>query len=174
MNITRYPKDFGDYRYSLRVELTDQDAQHHRGNLLVIMLNPATTQEERDLTVKGHHTRQRLIKLAKDDGYRAMTEVNLFAYRAPEKAELLRAVQGQGIDPVGPENDQVIVQTIQETDRVVVAWGAVATNPLTRKRSQEVVELLKGTGKQLYCLGKNQDGSPKNPARGRYEIQEWP
>ena len=172
MNITRYPVEFGDYRYRLTVEFTNHDDRRNRGNLLVIMLNPATAQEERDLTVKGHHTRQRLIKLAKDDGYRGMTEVNLFAYRCGKKEDLLRAVQDRDIDPVGPENDQVIAHAVQEADRVVVAWG-VADNRPTSRRAQEVEKLLKGSGKQLYCLGKNQDGSPKNPARGGYEIQEW-
>ena len=174
MNITRCPEEFGDYRYSLRVEFTDQDDRRHAGHLTVIMLNPATTQEERDLTAEGHHTRGRLIKLAKEGGYGTMTEVNLFAYRCGRKEELLRAVRQQGIDPVGPENDRVLSQAVQEADRVVAAWGAVASHPLFADRASQVGELLKESGKQLYCLGKNQDGSPKHPARGRHIVQEWP
>ena len=171
MNITRCPEEFGDYRYSLRVEFTGQDDQR---NLTVIMFNPATTEEERDLTTEGHHTRGRLITLAREGGYRTMTEVNLFAYRCGRKEGLLRAARERGIDPVGPENDRVLSQAVQEADMVVAAWGVVADTRLTRKRAQEVEKLLKESGKQLYCLGKNQDGSPKNPARGRYEVQEWP
>ena len=174
MSITRYPPAFGCYRYRLRVEFTDQDDQCNGGNLTVIMLNPATTQEERDLTVKGHHTRQRLIKFARDSGYRTMTEIDLFAYRSRNKPELLKAVREQGIDPVGPENDQVISQAVQEADRVVVAWGVVANHPVFAARAQQVAELLKGSGKQVYCLEKNKDGSPKHPVRGRYAVQEWP
>ena len=33
MEITRYPEKFGDYRYSLRVEFTEQDDEFNRGNL---------------------------------------------------------------------------------------------------------------------------------------------
>ena len=173
MNITRYPGEFGDYRYSLKVEFPSQDSQHNRVNLVVIMFNPATTHAERDLTVEGHHTRRRLIKLAKECGYGAITEINLFAYRARNKAELLKAVSGQGIDPVGPENAQVISKAVQDADRVVVAWGKIPTNPLFIERARQVADLLKESGKQLFCLGKNGDGSPKHPARGRYKVQEW-
>ena len=50
------------------------------------MFNPATTSEERDLGT-GSPTRNRCIKIAKDEDYGTLTEVNLFAYRAP--AEML-------------------------------------------------------------------------------------
>lgn len=173
MNITRYPREFGDYRYSLKVEFPSQDPRHNQVNLVVIMFNPATTDPKLDLKAEGHHTRQRLIKLAKEGGYRAMTEINLFAYRAPKKKELLKAVRGQCIDPVGPENDQVISEAVQDAGRVVVAWGRLPNNPLFTERARKVAELLKESGKQLFCLGKNCDGSPKNPARGGYEVQEW-
>ena len=174
MKITRYPEEFGAYRYRLKVELFDQDERRNKGNLVVVMLNPATTHEERDLEVEGHRTRQRLIKLARDGGYKAMIEVNLFAYRSPNREDLLRVVRGQGSRAVGPENDQVISEAVQEADKVVVAWGAVGDDPMFTERAGQVAELLKSSGKQLYCLEKNKDGSPKHPARGKYAVQEWP
>ena len=42
------------------------------------------------------------------------------------------------------------------------------------ERAGQVAELLKSSGKQLYCLEKNKGGSPKHPARGKYAVQEWP
>ena len=173
MNITRYPEKFGNYRYSLRVEFKDQDDEYNGGSLVFIMRNPATVLEESDLT-DGSPTRRRLIKFARDGGYKAMTELNLFAYRSCRKEGLSKAVRDQGISPVGPENDRVISEAVQEADRVVVGWGVVPGNRRFAKRVQEVAELLNESGKQLYCIGKNKDGSPRNPARGRYVVQEWP
>ena len=173
MNITRYPETFGIYRYSLRVEFTEQDDEFNRGNLVVVLFNPATVREEDDLLAKSQ-TRRRLIKLAKDGKYRTMTEVELFAYRSPNKKDLASAVQERGVDPVGPENDQVISEAVQEADKLMVAWGVLSNYPLLAERAGEVAELLKGSGKQLYCLGKNRDGSPKHPARGRHIVQAWP
>ena len=54
MNITRYPEEFGDYRYSLTVDFTDQGDEYNGGNLVFIMLNPATVREESDLTAGSH------------------------------------------------------------------------------------------------------------------------
>ena len=173
MRITRYPDEFTEYRYSLKVEFTGQEDARNRGDLVVVMFNPATVREDSDLTA-GSHTRRRLINFARDGGYRSMTEVNLFAYRARRKEEMLWAVQEHGINPVGPENDRGISEAFQKADMVVVGWGAVAGNPMFAKRAREVAELLKESGKQLHCLEKNKDGSPRNPARGRYTLQEWP
>ena len=83
-------------------------------------------------------------------------------------------MRDQGIRVVGPENDQVISEAVQEADKVVVAWGVVADNPMFAQRACQVAELLKGSGKQLYCLEKNGDGPPKHPARGSYTVQTWP
>ena len=173
MNITRYPEQFGSYRYRLRVEFTDQDVEYNHGTLVFVMFNPATIREESDLTV-GSHTRRRCLKFAKGEGYEAMTEVNLFAYRSPDKAELLKVIRNHGISAVGPENDLIISETVKDADRLLVAWGKVADHPQFAERAEKVADLLKQSGKQLYCLGKNQDGSPKHPARGTYSVQTWP
>ena len=171
MKITRYPEEFGSYRYRLRVEFTDPDDEHNPGNLVVVMFNPATVREDSDLTAGGH-TRRRLFNFARDGGYRSMTEVNLFAYRARKKEELLNAVRDQGISPVGPENDLVISEAVHEADMVVAGWGAVSGNPFFAQRAHEATELLRKSGKQLYCIERNKDGSPRNPARGRYILQD--
>ena len=70
MNITRYPEQFGSYRYRLRVEFTDQDGEFIHGTLVFVMFNPATIREESNLTA-GSHTRRRCLKFAKGQGYKA-------------------------------------------------------------------------------------------------------
>ncbi len=173
MKITRYPEEFGQHRYRLTVEFTDQGREFNRGNLVVVLFNPATIREEDDLLAKSR-TRRRLIKLAKDGKYRTMTEVELFAYRSPNKKDLAREVQERGVDPVGPENDQVISEAVQEADKLIVAWGKVPNHPIFARRPDEVTALLQKSGKPLYCIGKNKDGSPTHPARVTYVLQAWP
>ncbi len=173
MKITRYPEEFGSHRYRLTVEFTGQEPELNGGNLVVVLFNPATIRKEDDLLVKSQ-TRRRLINLAKDGQYRKMTELELFAYRSRKKKDLVSVVEEHGVDPVGPENDQVICETIQEADKLIVAWGKVPDHPVFARRLQEVAALLSQSGKPLYCVGKNKDGSPKHPARGTFNVQLWP
>ena len=158
----------------LTVEFTEQDHDGNRGNLVVVLFNPATTQEEEDLIVKPHGTRNRLVRLAMDDNYRTMTELELFAYRSPKKKDLTRVCREQGVDPVGPENDQVISEAVQQADRLIVAWGNLPRRPIFAERAAQVTDLLKASGKPLYCVGKNKNGSPTHPARVKPVMQPWP
>lgn len=177
MKITRYPKEFGCYRYKLRVEEIDLSGKANRGEVVFVMFNPATTSEERDLGT-GSHTRRRCIKFARDEGYGSLTEVNLFAFRSPKKDDLYKAVIERNIDVVGPENDQVIRNVATEADMIVVAWGNIDGRRRFREwaneRTQEIAEFLMSLDKQVYCIGKNSDGSPKHPSRGSYILQPWP
>ncbi len=99
MNITRYPEQFGSYRYRLRAEFTDQDTEYNHGTLVFIKFNPASIRKEPDLTV-GNRTRRRCVKFAKSEVYKAMTEVNLFAYRSSDKVDLLKVIRNHGISAV--------------------------------------------------------------------------
>jgi len=172
VKITRYPEEVGPHRYRLTVEFTDQEPEFSRGNLVVVLFNPATIREQDDLLVKSQ-TRRRLINFAKGGEYRKLTELELFAYRSRKKKDLVSAVEECGIDPVGTENDQVISDAIQEADKLIVALGNVPDHPIFARRVQEVTALLKQSGKPLYCVGKNKDGSPKHPARGTFHLQPW-
>ena len=174
MNITRYPEAFGPYRYRLTVEISAPNHLPNAGHLVVVMLNPATIQEEQDLIIKPNGTRKNLIRFAERNGYHTLTELDLFAYRSPDRTRLNRAIREQGIGPVGPENDTAIIDTIEKADTIVVAWGRVSDKPVFAKRAAVVVRLLKASGKPLHCLGKNNDGAPKHPARGTNVIQPWP
>ena len=173
MKITRYPEEFGPYRYRLTVEFTDQEHEFSRGNLVVVLFNPATIREQDDLLVKSQ-TRRRLINLARNREYRKLTELELFAYRSSRKEDLVSAVQEPAVDPVGPENDQVMAEVLREADKLIVAWGNLPHHPIFTKRLDEVMALLQQSGKPLYCVGKNKDGSPKHPARGTHKVQPWP
>ena len=172
--IARCPEVFGSYRYRLTVALSDPDREANSGHLAVVMLNPATVHEETDLVLKPRGARRRLVKLATNERHHTVTELDLFAYRCPDRGLLNRALRERGVDAVGPENDRVISQTVEEADKVIVAWGKVSDKPHFAERAAWVEQLLKASGKPLYCLGRNRDGSPKHPARGTNRIQPWP
>ena len=160
MNTTRYPEEFGPHRYSLRIDGLDLAGKEDLGELVFVMFNPATTQESRDLTV-GSQTRRRCVIFARNMGCAALTEVNLFAYRAGSKQDVFEASHYTDVE--GPENDRVLVDVVQKADMVVAAWGGLENRRLFENRAKKVVELLRPLGKQLYCLAKNDDGSPTHP-----------
>ena len=174
MNITRYPEAFGPYRYRLTVEFTGPHHDSSNGHLVVVMFSPATVNEEEDLIAKPRGTRRKLINFARDNDYRTLTEVNLFAYRLPRKALRAKTVQEPNFDPVGPENDRVTSEATQQADKLIVGWGGVPNHQLFTDRVAEVTQLLGASGKPLYCLGKNNDGSPTSPTRIKFAVQPWP
>ena len=135
MNITRYPEDFGPDRYSLRIDHLELAGKDDCGELVFVMFNPATTVEERDLSV-GSQTRRRCIRFAKSHGYGSLTEVNLFAFRCRNMPGVLKKHRDNDTDVVGPENDPVISEAAKRADMVVVAWGALYGTPLFRSRAE--------------------------------------
>lgn len=89
------------------------------------------------------------------------TMLNLFGLRATDPAEL-----GRSADPVGPDNDEVIVEAVRTSSFVVVAWGAPPSGrvgELVRDRALVVRAALRG--KTVLCWGTTQDGSPRHPSR---------
>ena len=174
MNITRYPEAFGSYRYRLTAALRDPDHQPNNGHLVVVMFNPATIHEEQDLIVKPTGTRRRLINLATSGHYHTLSEVNLFAYRSPKNTTLATEIREHRVDPVGPENDHAIAEAIHQADKLIVAWGKIPRRPIFTERVAKVTRLLQQSGKPLYCLGKNKDGSPTQPLYIQHVIQPWP
>ncbi len=136
--------DTGAYRYRLG-RRRDAGA----GSVTFIMLNPSTADAEvNDPTIR------RCIGFAWDWGYRALTVVNLFAYRATTPKELRRARS-----PVGPANDEHLLAAADAAEAVVVAWGV---HGALHERDREVTELL-SPRVELTCLGVTKAGLPRHP-----------
>ena len=179
MTITRFPQEFGCYRYKLQVEEIGLSGKDNRGEVVFVMRNPATTCEERDLIIEGHRTRKLCVKFAKGEGYGTLTEVNLFAYRAKDEKALFEAFK-QGVDVVGPEeNDQTIREVVTAADKVVVAWGNIdggrQFRELANEQAKKIEEFLRSLDKEVCCLGRNSDESPMQlTARKPWELQPWP
>jgi hypothetical protein len=133
------------YRYTL----------HHRWAELFeercvmwIGLNPSTADEQAlDPTLR------RIRAFSTAWGYTAFAMTNLFAFRATDPRVMMMES-----DPVGPENDRVLVETARRCDLVVAAWGVHGDH---LARAEAVCRLLEGV--TLVCLGITQAGSPKHP-----------
>lgn len=133
----------------------------HLPILAVIGLNPSTADETRD-----DPTIRRIRGFAELWGYGGLHMLNLFALRSTDPRGL-RAVA----DPVGPENDAVIVYGTAVGD-VLCCWG---THGFYMGRDQSVLRLLRPFSRRLLHLGLTKDGHPKHPLylRGDTAPQEW-
>jgi hypothetical protein len=133
----------GLYRYWLR------RSWRHGGDgrvLCFVMLNPSTAGGLSD-----DPTVRRCMAFCRAWGYSALSVRNLFALRATDPAELLRAE-----NPVGPEGEANL-RAAATAGLVVCAWGAKV--PFGRDR--RALEVLAGV--PLFCLGLTKDGHPRDP-----------
>ena len=129
------------YRYVLR---RHWDFGH--GTVAFIGLNPSTaTATEDDPTMR------RCIRFAQDWGYAQFIMLNLFAFRATDPRDLVRADE-----PLGPRNRRTIARIARESDCVVAAWGA---HPMAATHARTIVT----HGGPLQCLGTTRNGSPRHP-----------
>lgn len=130
----------GDYRYQL-------DRWWGRGErLLWIMLNPSTADEQTDdatICQVRHYTMTH--------GYDGFTVANLFAFRSTDPRQLRCSH-----DAVGPLNDEILDQVVDNAGNVVVAWGSHA-----KGRALDVAARLSPC--DLQCLGTTKDGHPRHP-----------
>lgn len=117
--------------------------------ILFVMLNPSTADDQKD-----DHTIRKCIGFAKRHGGERLAVVNLFAYRATKPKDLKAAGY-----PVGPMNDQYIMDATMSCRYIVCAWGANAPD----ERANIVRDSLEKTGKAIFCLGHTSAGHPRHP-----------
>lgn len=144
------------YRYTL-TRLWDPGG----ARALFIMLNPSTaTEVQNDPTVERCERRARAL------GFGAFRVLNIFAWRATDPREMRAAP-----DPVGPENDKAIVESLDWADRVICAWGVHGEH---LGRGPQVERMLRAAGADLHHLGLSKEGHPKHPLYIGYAVQPVP
>lgn len=136
----------GEHRYHLERNVNP----FGEGICLFIMLNPSTADATKD-----DPTIRRCKSFADIWGYKRLTVVNLFAYRATDPRALWTASE-----PVGFLNNSWIKSSALKASKVVCAWGA---NGYLYDRDREVMALLKRVGVTAYCLNTTKDGFPCHP-----------
>lgn len=125
---------------------------------LFIMLNPSTATElQNDPTVERCERRARTL------GFGAFRVLNIFAYRATDPRDMRAAA-----DPVGPDNDASMYDSLPWADQIICAWG---THGAHLGRGPEVEAALRETGLPLFHLGLSKGGHPKHPLYIGYAVQ---
>jgi len=134
----------GAYRYRLE-----------RNNLggtktcLFVMLNPSTAD-----AVQDDPTIRRCLSFAKREGAGRLIVCNLYAYRATDPSCLKEV-----LDPVGLDNEYHIRSAAEESDLIIVAWGA---SHLGGDWPEKVLRILKSI-KPVYALSVTKSGQPGHP-----------
>ncbi len=132
--------DCEKYRYTL-TRIWDAG----KGRILFIGLNPSTADE-----MKNDPTVTRMINYAKLWGYGSITVCNLFAFRATFPRDLKKSEE-----PIGKENDKWIYNEIENSEKVIAAWG---NHGKFLSRIGEVMKYLKGA----ESFGLTKQGEPKH------------
>jgi hypothetical protein len=148
------------YRYALWRAWGEGDSR-----VAFIGLNPSTADETED-----DPTIRRCIGFAKLWGFDGLVMLNAYAFRATDPNDMKAAVR-QGIDAVGPENDETMRQWCDESQsgvqRVVACWG----QHCSRYRSDKVKEAI---WRPIECLGLTKDGHPKHPLYLKADTKPQP
>jgi hypothetical protein len=122
--------------------------------VLVCGLNPSTADATKD-----DQTIRQLRFFALREGGQRLAVVNLYAFRSTAPAVL-----GLVADPVGPENDAVILRWARSASLIIVAWGNLGADAAPRAR--HVLTLLKSAqDAELMCFGLTSKGHPRHPSR---------
>lgn len=119
---------------------------------MFIAMNPSTaTEHVDDPTIRKECT------YARSWGYGALVKCNVMDYRQTNPKLLLQA----DVTPQTANNLQVIAQQLTQVELVVCAWGRLPDK--LQPYAQKVINILKNHPEPVYCLGVNQDGSPRHP-----------
>jgi hypothetical protein len=96
------------------------------------------------------------MNFTRDWDYGVMEVVNLFAYRATDPRELVRAE-----NPVGPDNDKMITDAANQASMIIAAWG---TRGGFQARDMVVRAMLNQFGLPLmHVIGLTKAGHPRHP-----------
>lgn len=133
---------------------------------LWIGVNPSTADEAQD-----DQSIRKLYGFGERLGINKWLVGNLFAYRATDVNELARVS-----NPVGKRCDEFLEGMAQQADIVIAGWGRIDKVPQPlRYRVDEVAALVRRRGKELWCWGICQDGSPRHPLMVPYSqpLEVW-
>lgn len=122
---------------------------------LYVMMNPSGA----DVNV-GDMTVAKTAKMARMQGFGGQMIANVCAYRATDNKRLLEVD-----DPVGPENEKIILEMAKEASQIVIAHGKLPNG--LQSHAHRLVAKLREAGYPLYVLRLAKDGTPMHPlARG--------
>jgi hypothetical protein len=131
------------YRYALW-RTWDESESH----VMFIGLNPSIADETKD-----DPTIRRCIGFAKQWEFGGIYMLNIFAYRATNPKNLMKAEK-----PIGPDNNEYLKMYYNQPGLNIACWGAWGK---FMNRGKQVINLLGVMN--LSCLGMTLSGQPKHP-----------
>ena len=132
------------YRYTLLRWWDD------RPLLNMVMLNPSTADE-----VENDPTVERCERRARTSGYGGLLVTNLFALRSSDPRRLYVTD-----DPVGPGNDEYLLEAAQGAGMVLCGWGV---HGRLLRRGEAVANMLSQSGITLHALHITRADEPGHP-----------
>ena len=139
----------GRYRQRMRRWLGDE---FPKDCIVFIGMNPSTADASVD-----DPTCAREWTFAQREGFSGMVKCNVGDYRATDPKSLLVP----GVVAVSDANLPTIREAARGAGRVVLCHGKL--NKALAPAGRALVEALQADGLELWCFGKNADGSPKHP-----------
>lgn len=139
--------------------------------VMFMMLNPSKADESRD-----DPTIRKCRGFAERWGFGWMHAVNLSPLMATRPEDLVKGLP----EPVCVQdrNKRVIMETVSESDLIVVAYGNAALKFLkvegAQNRVPEVVWPLWDADRYVYCLGTTRYRQPRHPVRVAYDTEPLP
>lgn len=130
---------------------------NNRPYAMFLMLNPSTANE-----IDNDPTVERCQRRAARMGCGGLWVANIFAYRSTDPAALYSTP-----DPVGPENDQAILDAARNAGIVICGWG---THGNHLDRGKKVLSLLRDAVVKAHYLQLNADGTPRHPLYVGYDT----
>lgn len=131
-----------EHRYKLQRVL---DGDFRDRTIAFVMLNPSTADEDGD-----DPATKKCLEIAREHDFKRVEIVNLFSKINSTAAEIHNCK-----DPVRAENDQFIIDTCEEADKIICGWG---NDGQYMNRSTEVFNRI--SHHDLECLRVNGSGEP--------------
>jgi hypothetical protein len=147
----------GRYRQIMRRWLGDAFPERY---ILFIGMNPSTAD-----ALVDDPTCAREWNFSRREGFSAMVKCNVGDYRATDPKMLL----AEGVEAVSLANLPAILGVAKGAGRVVLCHGKL--NKALAPAGRELVAALQDENIELWCFGKNADGSPKHPLYLRSDTQ---
>jgi len=117
-----------------------------------LMMNPSIADEQiEDNTIK------RCIEFSNRFGYAGLEIVNMFGLISTNPIALVLHPE-----PVGPGNDQAILDAAAVSQCFICAWGALP-KPSMVARARRVSRMLHAAGTNLHVLAVTKGRSPRHP-----------
>ena len=135
------------YRYTLDHDESELPSPS-RDYVAWIGLNPSVADEQ-----KLDPTLRRILAFTERLGFQRFVMLNLFALVSTDP----RAMRTHA-DPVGPLNNEQILNACAAASLVVCCWGSEGNR---QGRGQRVLELL--APRNFHCLGQTAAGHPRHP-----------